>query len=94
MIYFISFFISFGTISLISHKKLFEGILEIVKVNKKIQEEENKFEILSNLIFFLVRCLGMVFGYIFNRCTNVIIYSRSQKLYNEYFFIIFMEGAI
>ena len=91
LIYFITFFISFGAISLISHKKLFEGILEIAKVNKKIQEKENKFEILNNLNFFLVRCLGMVFGYIFNRFTNIIIYSCSQKLYNEYFLIIILS---
>ena len=33
----------------------------------------------------------MVCGYIINRFTNLIIYGCSQKLYKEYFFIIFIS---
>ena len=48
-------------------------------------------KILSNLNFFLVRCLGMVIAYILNRTTNLIIHACNQNLYKEYFFIIFIS---
>ena len=51
LIYFISFFISFGAISLISHEILFEGILEIAKTNKKFKEKEKEKEKEKNLKF-------------------------------------------